>query len=205
MSFSFWRGFIYANMSTQSHASTWLLTAWAANPVWHLPTYIWCRFIIAATFLTVLILYSCSAKAGQFSLGIGVAPIIGEETVFTESLVTATYRIDSKPIQFYATKTQLTNIYGAEAIYPFPRWHKDLELFLGFAYQTEHKHNYIVGSPVMYSFGFQFPVYDSWRFVFRHQSSGNYLRGPLCGSRHRCDNVANSGWNSLNLEYVWLF
>ena len=164
---------------------------------------------IASTMTLVgalLLAFSCQSKAGQFSLGAGVAPIFGEDQVFTETMVTATYRIKSLPLQFYATKTQLTNIYGAEAIYPFPEWGtKGLELFLGFAWQSEHQNSPIVGSPIMYSFGFQFPLYDRWRFVFRHGSAGNYLHSPLCGSSHRCGTVGNSGWNSLNLEYVWMF
>ena len=166
-------------------------------------------WVIAATFQAVLLglcalIYSVATPAeSKLTLGIGIAPIYGERKPFTETLLTATYRLES--VQIYGTRTPITYIVGAEAIYPLPELSKGLELFLGFAYQTEHKQNYIVGSPIMYSFGFQFPVYDAWRFVFRHQSSGNYLRGPLCGSRHRCDNVANSGWNSFNLEYVWLF
>mgnify|MGYP001568310460 FL=1 len=165
---------------------------------------------IAATIQLIgvgILLYSCQSEAGQFSVVAGVAPIFGEEKVFTETLMTTTYRMDALPVQFYVTKTQITNIYGAEAIYPFPEWGiKGLELFLGFAYQSEHQKNDIVGSPIMYSFGFQAPtLVKDVRFMFRHGSSGNYFRGPLCGANDRCDSADNSGWNSLNLEYMWMF
>jgi len=155
-------------------------------------------------YAAILLLLVSQAEAGELSLGIGSAPIYGERQMFTETILTATYRLESLPLQLYGTRTPITYIVGAEAIYPFPEWSRGMELFIGFAGQSEFKNNPIVGSPIMYSFGFQLPTQiRNIRFVFRHQSSGNYLHSPLCGSTYRCDNVANSGWNSLNL--MWVF
>jgi len=146
-------------------------------------------------YAAILLLLVSQAEAA--SLYLALAPIVGEHKPFTESGISLEHKLEKIPLQLYATKAQASNIFGVEAVTPFPQWSQSVELFIGFAYQDTNR-NYIVGSHGMYSFGFSKKLTKSISFKFRHQSNGAYLHGPLCNPD--CDNRANSGYNWIGFD-----